>query len=170
MPRVHQRVQLIEDWLERNMLTGKEAVFRLLCVEDNGEDYFKCSVEGRRYKQFGIHRSSDGYRVTHLRTGGRYTRPFSSEIAARRFVSGISPLHEWSKVQWADIGEDNVPPEVVELCGEMADYCDELPGEYPNLMAYLHEQLPPEEKIDFKPAKVKFGGSGFASKKVKKFG
>ena len=167
MPTVSKKIQLIEDWIEQNMLAGKMGLIRLLCTEDDELSYYRCTIQGRRYKQFGIHRASDGFRVTHLKTGCRVEVAFSSESAARRFVSGITPFTDWMKIKLIDDDTSNLPDDVRTLCLEMKDYCLGKRGPFPNLTEYLRSQLPPDETVEFEPQRTKFGGSKFKAQKPK---
>ena len=158
----------LEEWIEANQSLGKRAVFKILCLENDGVNLYTKSVSGTRYGPFAITRYEDGYVVTHLKTGGWCADLFSSEKAARRFVWCIVGLYDWKNVRWS-----KEPPHIssglAALCKQAYKYVSGVEGQYTELVEHVTSLLPEnEDEIEIPQEVVEFGSDKPKKSKPKK--
>ena len=124
-------------------------------------------VEGVRYGQFAIHRAHDGFRVTHIPTGGICVEPFSSEKSARRFIFCIKQITDWRKIRWGDTFPHIEEP-LLGTCLEAYDYCAGKDGDFEELIATIKLLSPDEQEPEVvEPVAVEFGEGVVPKRKAK---
>lgn len=134
-------IELIERLIESNECLGKPAQFKARIQEpDAPEFYYRQTVDGLKYGPLGTFEHQGLWYAIHVRSGRSLGLPLSSEESARRLVFLLRDVTKWSKVNWKD-DRAYESDELFWLCVTASEYCNDLDGDYDQLVLHLQKDF-----------------------------